>query len=164
MKGMAVHANIPPFTQNPHSCSQTGNPQFTLVHNIFDIYFNSFVLFEEVDSYHAGHCWEASRHLLSCEKIKKVVIHTTFCRRNKKSSCRLFNQLLASSCSYFKKCTDRKRSVPYSPFRRQRNLNPQVPFLFEILCKITVNLFLSFDYRKRWLHSFHLPARWVKTS
>jgi len=62
---------------------------------------------------HACHCNEASCSLPSCKKMKKVVLHTTFCKRKKKGKCRLCNQLLALSCFHAKKCRDRKCLVPY---------------------------------------------------
>ena len=77
---------------------------------------------------HACHCNEASCSLPSCKKMKKVVLHTTFCKRKKKGKCRLCNQLLALSCFHAKKCRDRMCLVPYclGPFRRRREQKPQV--------------------------------------
>ncbi|XP_011684735.1 PREDICTED: histone acetyltransferase p300-like [Wasmannia auropunctata] len=61
---------------------------------------------------HACQCRDANCRLPSCQKMKRVVMHTKNCKRKTKGGCPICKQLIALCCYHAKHCQETKCLVP----------------------------------------------------
>ncbi|XP_028935153.1 histone acetyltransferase p300 isoform X2 [Ornithorhynchus anatinus] len=62
---------------------------------------------------HACQCRNANCSLPSCQKMKKVVLHTKCCKRKTNGGCPICKQLIALCCYHAKHCQENKCPVPF---------------------------------------------------
>ncbi|XP_077426453.1 histone lysine acetyltransferase CREBBP isoform X2 [Vanacampus margaritifer] len=62
---------------------------------------------------HACQCRNANCSLPSCQKMKRVVQHTKFCKRKTNGGCPVCKQLIALCCYHAKNCQENKCPVPF---------------------------------------------------
>ncbi|XP_057648062.1 histone acetyltransferase p300-like [Chionomys nivalis] len=62
---------------------------------------------------HACQCRNASCSLPSCQKMKRVVLHTKGCKRKTNGECPICKQLYALLCYHAKHCQENKCPVPF---------------------------------------------------
>ncbi|XP_062335169.1 CREB-binding protein-like [Osmerus eperlanus] len=62
---------------------------------------------------HACQCRNANCSLLSCQKMKRVVLHTKGCKRKTNGGCPVCKQLIALCCYHAKHCQENKCPVPF---------------------------------------------------
>ncbi|ESN92549.1 hypothetical protein HELRODRAFT_153485, partial [Helobdella robusta] len=62
---------------------------------------------------HACTCRDANCRLASCQKMKKVIMHTKQCKRKHTHNCPICKQLFALCWYHAKHCREIKCQVPY---------------------------------------------------
>lgn len=62
---------------------------------------------------HACQCRDANCRLPSCQKMKRVVMHTKNCKRKTNGGCPICKQLIALCCYHAKHCQETKCLVPF---------------------------------------------------
>ncbi|XP_028175927.1 protein cbp-1-like [Ostrinia furnacalis] len=62
---------------------------------------------------HSCRCVDAYCRQPSCPKMKRVVIHTTICRRKNKGTCPVCKQLIALCCHHARNCRENRCPVPF---------------------------------------------------
>ncbi|XP_036161996.1 histone lysine acetyltransferase CREBBP-like isoform X1 [Myotis myotis] len=61
---------------------------------------------------HARHCGDANCSRNDCQKLKRVVLHTTRCQRKAIGGCPVCKQLIALCCYHAKECQENPCPVP----------------------------------------------------
>jgi len=62
---------------------------------------------------HACHCRDANCRLIACQKMKRLIQHSSACRRKNAGGCPVCKQLIALCCYHAKTCDMPKCPVPY---------------------------------------------------
>ena len=62
---------------------------------------------------HACHCRDANCRLITCQKMKRLIQHSSACRRKNAGGCPVCKQLIALCCYHAKTCDMPKCPVPY---------------------------------------------------
>nr|KAF6387655.1 hypothetical protein mMyoMyo1_008119 [Myotis myotis] len=77
---------------------------------------------------HACQCRNANCWLKSCQKMKRVVLHTKRCQRKTNGGCPVCKQLIALCCYHAKECQESPCPVPFclNIKRKLRELRPRL--------------------------------------